>query len=195
MASEPPATANGPSNLDPLLQRYLPRLHAFVHARLGVALRRRDSTEDIVQSVCRELVAKRDEFEFRGEERFRAWLFTAALNKIRAKARLHHAGRRDLDREVDAIDHGAWGDVANLLTPSVEAVGKETAVIMAAALAQLSEEHREVITLARIVGLPHHVTAEFLERSEDAVRQLLARALVSLAQELRKRGVDVGKSP
>ena len=40
------------------------------------------------------------------------------------------------------------------LTPSREAVGKETAQALEAALAALSEEHREVVTLAVRHGIP-----------------------------------------
>ncbi len=76
----------------------------------------------------------------------------------------------------------------------MEAVGHETAAIPGSALDALSPEHREVIALARVVGPPHAVVAEYLDRSEPAVRQLLARALIQLAQELRRRGIDVGKS-
>jgi DNA-directed RNA polymerase specialized sigma24 family protein len=45
----------------------------------------------------------------------------------------------------------------------------------------LSEEHREVITLARVVRLPHALVGEALGRSEEAARQLLVRALTRLA--------------
>ena len=44
--------------------------------------------------------------------------------------------------------------------------------------------------MARIVGLPHRVIAEVLGRSEIAVRQLLVRALLRLATELRRRGIE-----
>lgn len=191
MAADPPREDAAGPELAALLERYLPRLHAFVHVRLGAGFRRRDATEDVVQSVCRELVEMRDRFQFRGEDRFRAWLFTAALNKIRGKHRQHHADRRDVDREVGDLDHAAWQQIADLLTPSAEAVGKETAAILAASLAALGEEHREVITLSRIVGLPHAVVAEYMDRREDAVRQLLARALLALSQQLRSRGVKL----
>ncbi len=59
------------------------------------------------------------------------------------------------------------------------------------ALAALPEDHREVITLARLVHLPHRVIAEVMERTEEATRKLLARAMLGLSRELRKRGVDV----
>lgn len=175
-----------------LLERYLPQLHAFVRARLGPDLRPRESSVDVVQSVCRQLLATRDGFAYHGEERFRAWLFTSALNKIREKLRHHGMAIRDRAREGAALDAASASVLAHALTPSREAVGHEVAAAVAAALDALTEEHREVITLARVVGLPHRVIAESMERSEEATRQLLGRALLRLARELRARGVDIG---
>jgi RNA polymerase sigma-70 factor (ECF subfamily) len=177
--------------LDGLLQRYLPQLHAFVHARLGAELRARESSLDVVQSVCRELLSARAQFDFQGEDRFRGWLFTAALNKVRERHRRLHADKRDVAREVDADAASSFAAIAHLLTPSQDAIGNETTAAMRASLAALSEEHREVITLARLVELPHRVIAEIMSRSEEATRQLLARAMVQLVRELGRRGVDV----
>lgn len=193
--------ASGPEAVEPsgpdepelhaLIERHLPKLHAFVQARLGARLRQRESTQDVVQSVCRELVEHGDKFDYRGEERFLAWLFLAARNKIREKHRRHGAQRRDLGREVEASEFDMSAAFATLLTPSAIAVGNEAANDLREALAAMSDEHREVVTMARIVGMPHAVIAEFTGRSEPAVRQLLARALVRLAEELRRRGVDL----
>jgi RNA polymerase sigma-70 factor (subfamily 1) len=176
--------------LEPLLQRYLPQLHAYVRVRLRGALGAREASADVVQSVCRQVLAARESFTFRGEERFRAWLFTAALNKLREKHRLHHGQKRDLARERPA-DGGEPSAAAWLVTPSQEAVGRETAAAIENALAELDEDHREVVTLARIVRLPHRVIAEVMDRSEEATRKLLARALLALAERLEARGVDV----
>jgi RNA polymerase sigma-70 factor, ECF subfamily len=186
------ATAGDADAMDQLLAQHLPQLHAFVRVRLGGAVRARESSMDVVQSVCRELLAAPGAFSFQGEERFRAWLFTAALNKIRDKQRFHGRDRRALGREQELVeDDAAWRHAASLLTPSVDAIGGETARALAAAMAALAEEHREVITMARIVGLPHAVIAEAMGRSEQAVRQLLVRALLKLSAELRARGVDL----
>lgn len=195
MADEEPTPSRGaaPGDLqafDALLQRHLPQLHAFVHVRLG-NLRARESSLDVVQSVCRELLSSPDASVSRSEERFRAWLFTSALNKLRERHRRQHADRRDVDREVRAPEDDSFTAVAHLLTPSQDAIGNEVAAAMRDALAELTEEHREVITLARLVRLPHKVIAEVMGRSEDATRQLLARAIVKLARGLRARGIDV----
>ena len=185
------ATEGDADALDQLLQRYLPQLHAFVHARLGPALRARESSVDVVQSVCRELLGERERFDFAGEERFRAWLFTAALNKVRERHRRLHAQKRDVARETPVDDPASLASFAHLLTPSQDAIGNETALAVRDALAELSEDHREVIALSRLARLPHRVVAEVLGRSEEATRQLLARAMVRFVLGLRRRGVDV----
>jgi RNA polymerase sigma-70 factor (ECF subfamily) len=184
------ATSGDVASLDALLTRYLPQLHAYVHVRLSAEVRARESSADVVQSVCRDLLAERGRFDFRGEERFRAWLFTTALNKIRDKHRFHRGALRDVRREDEAVSDPDVLLARNLLTPSQDAVAAETARGLSEALASLSEDHREVITLARVVGLPHRVIAEVMERSEEAVRQLLGRALFQLTQELHRRGIE-----
>lgn len=184
------ATGGDERALDELLQAYLPQLHAFVHVRIGPSLRARESSLDVVQSVCRELLSARERFDFRGEDRFRSWLFTAALNKVRERHRRLHAQKRDVARDAELVD-AAPVAVAHLLTPSQDAIGNETAVVMQHALAALAEDHREVITLARLVHLPNHVIAEVMQRSEEATRKLLARAMLQFGRELRSRGVDV----
>lgn len=181
------ARAGDRGAIERLIERYHPRLHAFVRLRLNDRVRAREATTDVVQSVCRELIEASPRFEFRGEESFRDWLFTAALNKVRDKQRFHARGKRDGARERDADD--GLADAATWLTPSVDAIGRETAEALAAAFAELSDEHREVITLARVVRLPHAAIAASMGRSEAAVRQLLVRALLDLAQQLKRRGV------
>lgn len=178
-------------SLDQLLERYLPQLHAYVHLRLGAELRARESSMDVVQSVCREVLTQRGKFDFRGEERFRAWLFTAALNKLRDKHRFYHWDKRDVRREAGPVTAFEGGIARTLMgTPSQGAMAAETDRIVHEAIDALSEDHREVITLARIVGLPHKVLAEVMGRSEEATRQLLGRALVQFGLELRRRGLE-----
>ncbi|MGE3173778.1 MAG: RNA polymerase sigma factor [Planctomycetota bacterium] len=181
------ARAGDRAAVEQLVALYQARLHAFVRLRLGDRVRAREATADVVQSVCRELIVAAPRFEFRGEEAFRDWLFTAALNKVRDKQRYHGRDRRDAAREHDP--EACLASAATYLTPSVDAIGRETAAALAAAFGELSDEHREVITLARVVQLPHAAIAASMGRSEAAVRQLLVRALLRLAARLKQRGV------
>ncbi|MCA8952918.1 MAG: sigma-70 family RNA polymerase sigma factor [Planctomycetes bacterium] len=180
------ATRGDPTAIADVLRAYLPRLQHFVRVRLGARLRDREDSIDIVQSTVRELLADQG-FEWRGEVEFRAWLFQAALNKIRAKARYHAADKRTPDREAPAA--GSAGGaldavVADQPTPSRVAMAREEVQRLEAVLAELSEPQREVLTLSRIVGLPHAVIAQQLGKSEVAVRQLLVRAMASLGARM-----------
>jgi len=179
------ATRGDPVAIEEVLRAYLPRLQRFVHLRLGPQLRAREDTLDIVQSTVRELLQQPD-FEWRGEIEFRAWLFQAALHKILEKQRFHGAEKRAADREVQADrPSAAFGDaIADHASPSRIATAKEELQRLEAAIDRLTEPQREVLTLARIVGLPHAVIAERLGKSEVAVRQLLVRAMAAVGAAL-----------
>jgi len=179
------ATRGDPAAIEDVLRAYLPRLQRFVHLRLGPQLRAREDTLDIVQSTVRELLAQ-PAFEWRGEIEFRAWLFQAALHKILEKQRFHGAEKRAQDREVHGVQSSAaFGEaMADLASPSRIAMAAEDLQRVEAAIARLTEPQREVLTLARIVGLPHAVIAARLGKSEVAVRQLLVRAMAAVGAAL-----------
>lgn len=187
------ASQGDPASIADLLRAYLPRLQRFVHLRLGEQLRKREDTLDIVQSTVRELLEEK-QFEVRGEIEFRAWLFQAALNKIRQKVRFHGADKRAAAREVSAVGSSSLGDfdlgeaVRDLATPSRVAMAREELDRLEAAFGQLTEPQREVLTMSRVAGLPHAVIAERLGKSEVAVRQLLVRAMAAL-------GAAIGADP
>ena len=52
---------------------------------------------------------------------------------------------------------------------------------------ELTEEHREIVTMAKLIGLTHAEIGAQLGKSEDACRQLLRRALIKLEIALEKR--------
>lgn len=185
-----------PQAIERLLEEHLGGLRAFLRLRAGPAIRARMGQSDLVQSVCREVLESKDRIEFQGDAAFRNWLYTAALRKLVEHDRRLHAQKRDIGREVPADDVAGGGADAALLqgyatatTPSLIAMGREGAQKLEQAFDELSEEHREVITLARIVGLSHAEIAAQLGRNEEACRQLLRRALVRLSMALEKRGI------
>ena len=53
---------------------------------------------------------------------------------------------------------------------------------MEKALESLSDDHRQVVTLARLEGLKVKEIAKRMDRSPDAVKKLLARALMHLKE-------------
>lgn len=171
-----------------LLARHLPSLQAYVRLKAGPVLRARESLSDLVQSVCVEVLQDLPGFEFRGEARFRHWLFQHALHKVVNKANYHRAQKRDLGREraMPAGD-SASGEHASVLacyasicTPSRHASGREALARFEAAFDRLPDDYREAITLQRLVGMPYAEIAAAMGRSEGAVRNLVHRGLARL---------------
>lgn len=172
--------------VDHLLARFLPRLHAYVRAHMGDHLRRREASVDIVQSVCREVLEERERFDFRGEGAFLSWILTAAMSKLRERARFFGRQRRDAAREQPLLD----GVLYQGLSPSGEVMGQEEIARLESALQELPDDYKEIVVLAKIVGMPHRDIAEHLGRSLPSVRNALGRALVRLGLALRPDGGD-----
>ena len=179
------------SAIDALLSRYLPDLRAFVRLRAGALVRARESNSDLVQSVCREVLEHMDRFRHPSEAAFKQWLFTTAQRKIMNRREFYLAQKRDALREVpmqstrsSAEDQRMLACYESFSTPSRHAMVREEMERVEAAFERLSEEHREVITLAHVVGLSRAEIAVQMERSEGAVRVLLHRALVRISELL-----------
>lgn len=174
-----------------LLERYLPRLRAFVRLRVDGVLRARESSSDLVQSICRELLENSGNYKFEGEERFRAWLFTAALNKLRDRGRRYSTDKRNFKRECHDPDDDYFGAYGALPSPSQCARANELAKVMEVAFEKLTEEQREVITLAKIAGLSRAEVARVMGRTEGSVRMLLSRSLQRYLEVMNELGEDL----
>ena len=170
-----------------LLDRHLPGLRAYVRLHSGPLLRSKEESSDLVQTVCLEVLRNAERFEHPAESGFRRWLYVTALRKIKNRHRYYLAEKRDAVRER-AIEAGS-GDrlldlYASFSTPSREVSAREEVERVEAAFDLLSEEHREVILLARVVGLSRAEIGERMGRSEGGVRILLYRALARLTELL-----------
>ena len=178
--------------VEALLGHYAPGLRAYVRLNAGGVVLAQEESMDIVQSACREVLEHIEKFRYSGEGAFKHWLYTTAIRKIRDKHKFYRADKRDVLRNKPAQEASQSadtpGDAAQLLasygtlsTPSGRVATREEIARIEGAFAALSEEHREVILLARIVGLSHAEIAERTNKSEGATRMLLHRALARLA--------------
>jgi RNA polymerase sigma-70 factor (ECF subfamily) len=169
-----------------LIEHHLPALRAFVRAHIGARLRARESTSDLVQSICRELLTHQERFRHPGEEAFKAWLFTTARRKLSNRVRDLERQKRDAARELGGeLRESALGELgdayARISSPSGHVLKAEEIERLESALDQLSPDHREVLTLAHLVGLSRAEIGRQMDKSEEAVRQLLHRATAKLA--------------
>jgi RNA polymerase sigma-70 factor, ECF subfamily len=196
--------------VEDLLQMHMPGLRAFVRLRCGPMLRAKESSSDIVQSVCRELLTGMDRFVYSGEAGFKAWLFTAAARKVADRAEYWKAGKRDAALEVSpqaagggrggggggggggaggSADDGALFDIyRTACTPSQVVMGREALERIEAAFDALPEDYREAVVLSRVLGLSRAEVAQAMGRTETAVRHLLFRGLAQLSATLEPDG-------
>jgi RNA polymerase sigma-70 factor (ECF subfamily) len=175
---------------DGLVARCLPELEAFVRRRADATFRARESTADLVQSICREVLGELPRFEYRSDAEFRAFLFQLARNKLREKRRFHRQEKRDVRREVMPDPAPTAPGRARCPTPSQDAIASERAEALRAAMARLPDDYREVVAMARIQRLPHAEIAARMGRSIGSVRMLLGRAMSRLAVELGDQPSD-----
>lgn len=190
--------------VDELLARHIPGLRAYVRLRCGPVLAAKESASDIVQSACRDVLQNIGAFQYGGEAGFKAWLYEAATRKILDRAEYWGAGKRDAAREVrggggqgasahSAADEGRLAEVyRSVCTPSEAAMGREALDRIERGFGRLAEDEREVVVLARLVGLSHAEIAQRLGCSEGAARLRLFRALASLAQALDDEAREAG---
>jgi len=170
-----------------LLEMHLDGLRAFVRLRTGPELRQRESSSDLVQSVCREILEQAHRFQHPSESAFRRWLYTTALRKISDRADHWRTQKRDAGREQPFPSQGEVGLLmryGSFSSPSQHAMVREEVERVERAFEQLSDEQREVITLAHVAGQSRAEIAEQMGRSEGAVRVLLHRSLARLAEVL-----------
>ena len=135
--------------------------------------------------------------DFRGdtEAELLAWLRQILARQLANVARHYNqAAMRDAHRErsMEEILYDSSVALARMLSkdgtsPSQAAQRRERGVIIADALAQLPEDHAEVIRLRNLEQLDWQETAVRMKRSPDAVRMLWGRAFKQLAPLLEDK--------
>lgn len=184
-----------------LLSQYANYLKILASTQLDRKLRHRVSPSDVVQETFCD--AHRDFHMFRGtsEREFSAWLRKIMIHNLaRIVERNVLAEKRDVRREFSLNDMKKSVDrstmqmdallIANQGTPSADAQVRESSVVLANCLAELSDDYRQVVLLRNFQGLPFKEVAEQMDRSAGAVRMLWLRALNQLRQLLESQDVE-----
>ena len=129
--------------------------------------------EDLMQDAL--LKAHRGWQTFRGESKFRTWLFQIVVNCFRDRI-----GRGDRASELpDNVRDSSVGPVA-------KAQASELAEIVAREVSKLPPRQREVLVLSAYEQMEHREIAGALSMTEQNVRVTLHLARERLKERLRK---------
>ena len=171
-----------PHAFDDLVRKYSPRLYGLVYNMTS----NHEDTNDLLQDIFSK--AYRSIKGFRGKSSFYTWLHTIAtnmtINFLKKRSRGYKMSLDDLDSNVhhdpEFIELTSSPDARR------EVNLKELQVRLNEAMMKLSNEHRAVVTMFDIQGMPHAEIGKILGISEGTVRSRLFYAHRQLQNYLQE---------
>jgi len=168
-----------------LVVKYQRRIERLI----GRMVRDVDLVEDIAQETF--IRAYRALPSFRGESAFYTWLYRIAVNTAKkAMIGLQRdpvmtesavASRADSDEDAPRVEN----ELTDGETPESLLASRQVAETVHAAMADLSDELRQAITLREIEGLSYDEIAEIMSCPIGTVRSRIFRAREAIAARLR----------
>ena len=159
--------------MDDLIRGTYTDVYALCRRLLGDPSDAADATQEVYLRVVKSVLG------FRGESAFGTWLHRVTVNVCMTELR-RRGDVRARGQSAGILDI-AFDDLESSDTSPEERVeGADLARRTAKALAELSEEAREIVVLRDVQGLSTKETAELLGVTEGAVKVRLHRAHASL---------------
>jgi len=173
---------------DQLVVKYTPRLYGLVYNMTS----NHEDTNDLLQDVFSK--AYKAIRGFRGKSSFYTWIHSIAvnmtLNFLKKRGRRYHLSLDDVDASIQ--NDKEFLELTQTSSPVREADLSELQKRLNEAMMKLSEEHRAVVTMFHIQGMPHAEISKILSVSEGTVRSRLFyanRQLQNYLDEFRKNPV------
>ena len=173
---------------DELVVKYSPRLYGLVYNMTS----NHEDTNDMLQDVFAK--AYRAIKGFRGKSSFYTWIHTIAvnmtLNFLKKRGRRYHLSLDDVDASIQ--NDKEFIELTSTSSPVREADLSELQRRLNEAMMKLSDEHRAVVTMFHIQGMPHAEISKIIGVSEGTVRSRLFyanRQLQNYLDEFRKNPV------
>ena len=182
------AQAGDAAAFDELIVKYSPRLYGLIYNMTS----NHEDTNDMLQDVFAK--AYRAIKGFRGKSSFYTWIHTIAvnmtLNFLKKRGRRYHLSLDDVDASIQ--NDKEFIEATSTSSPVREADLSELQRRLNEAMMKLSDEHRAVVTMFHIQGMPHAEISKILGVSEGTVRSRLFyanRQLQNYLDEFRKNPV------
>lgn len=184
------ARQHEPAAMDRLLDAYRNYLSMMARLWIESSLHGKVDPSDLVQETLLKAHERFPQFHGTTEPELAGWLRRILARNVVDVVRRYQVAARRLSREhsLDPVLNDSVQAVQGLVaasgtSPSRAAERRELGVILADALAGLSDDRAEVVVLRNLQQLEWEEIARRMQRSVDAVRMLWTRAL----KELRPR--------
>jgi RNA polymerase sigma factor (sigma-70 family) len=167
--------------LERLFARHLKPLQRWASGRLPKWARDLADTDDLVQDTLLRSFKKIESFEPRRVGALQAYLRQAVLNRLVDEVRRNERQPQATGLEGLALNSNQ--------SPLEEAIGREAVEGYERALQRLKPEEREAIIARVEMGYTYEELAQALGKpTPDAARKAAQRALVRLAEEMKRGG-------
>jgi RNA polymerase sigma-70 factor (ECF subfamily) len=180
--------------LDQLLASYRNYLRLLARTGLDASLQGKADPSDLVQETLLKAVERFGQFRGATDAELAGWLRQILARGLADLVRRYHTQARHAGREqsLEQLLQRSSQAMEQVLavedtSPSSAARRRDLGVVLADALAELSEEHREVIVLHHLEGLDWDEVARRMGRSAAAVHKLWTRALTKLRPLIDER--------
>jgi RNA polymerase sigma-70 factor (ECF subfamily) len=188
------ARRDEPGALDRLLDSYRNYLRLLARTGLDASLQGKADPSDLVQDALLRAAQRFGQFRGATDAELAGWLRQILARCLADLVRRYGTGSRRAGREQSLdqlLDRSSEAMERVLATggpsPSSSAQRRDLGVVLSDALAQLSEDQREVLVLHHLEGLGWDEVARRLGRTPNAVRKLWARALGQLRPLIDER--------
>ena len=161
--------AGDASAFDELIVKYSPRLYGLVYNMTS----NHEDTNDLLQDIWAK--SFRSIAGFRGQSSFYTWIHSIGVNMtinfLKKRSRRAHMSLDDVDSGIQ--NDKEFIELTASTTPVREADLAELQQRLNEALQKLSHDHRAVVTMFDIQGMPHAEISKILGISEGTVRSRL----------------------
>jgi RNA polymerase sigma-70 factor (ECF subfamily) len=167
---------------DELVVKYSKKLYGLVYNMTS----NKEDTHDLLQDIFAK--AYRSLRHFRGKSTFYTWIYSIAVNMSLnfLKKRKRRSGMSLDDVDTGIQNDPAFVDQGHRSNPRRQSNIHELQKKLNEALQALSEDHRAVVTMFDIQGMPHAEISKILGVSEGTVRSRLYYAHQQLQGHLEE---------
>jgi RNA polymerase sigma-70 factor, ECF subfamily len=177
------------SAFDQLVIKYTPRLYGLIYNMTA----NHEDTNDLLQDIFSK--AYKAIRGFRGKSTFYTWIHSIAvnmtLNFLKKRGRRFQLSLDDVDASIQ--NDKEFLEATATSSPVREADLSELQRRLNEAMMKLSDDHRAVVTMFHVQGMPHAEISKILRVSEGTVRSRLFyanRQLQNYLDEFRKNPVS-----
>jgi RNA polymerase sigma-70 factor (ECF subfamily) len=181
--------------LERLLESYRHYLKLLARTGIDASLQGKADPSDLVQETFLKAHQHFGQFRGKSEAELTVWLRQILARNLADLVRRYHLAesrRSGRERSLEQLLNASSEALDNLLadaagSPSESAQRRELSVVLANALAELSDEQREVIVLRSLEERDWPEVARRMGRTTGAVRMLWVRALKRLRPLIEKQ--------